>query len=196
MSAPPGWEDILDPGETILWQGRPDARFDWAALISPQLVQGISMAGFALFWMLMASGLVFGRTSAFNLIFMLFGLPILFRGLASAFGPQVRRWLRVRGSYYTLTDRHAFIATEILGRRQLERYRRDQDFRPVLEEGLPGSVWFASRPVDVKALTRFDFPKFFGSFREEDRRIGFEQISEARRIFRLMQDPREAVPAS
>ena len=58
------------------------------------------------------------------------------------------------------------------------------------------SVWFASRPVDVKALTRFDFPKFFGSFREEDRRIGFEQIPEARRIFRLMQDPREAVPAS
>ncbi|NPD14658.1 hypothetical protein HOY34_05500 [Xinfangfangia sp. D13-10-4-6] len=147
------------------------------------------MTGFALFWMAMASGAPFGRLSGFGLLFMLFGLPVLYKGLTSAFGGPMRHWLRLRGSHYTLTDRHAFIATEILGRRQLERYPRDAGFRPVLQEGLPGSVWFASRRADGQALMRFDFQKFFNSLDERESRIGFEQIPEARRVFRLMSAP-------
>ncbi len=186
MSAPPGWEDILDPGEEILWQGRPEARFDWAGLISLRMPFGLAFTGFALFWMTMTSGLRGGPPFPVNLLFLLFGLPFLAAGLSIAFGEPVARWLRLRGSYYTLTNRHAFIATTFLGRRKLERYRPGPALRPVLEEGLPGSVWFATRQFDTKTLQDRNFLGFAQSVGIIGERIGFENIPEARRVFRLM----------
>lgn len=188
-SPPPGWEDILDPGEKILWQGRPEARFDWTGLITPHFLPGIGITGFALFWMVMASGLPFGRTTIFNLFFMLFGLVFVFNGLNMAFGVQVRRWLRLRGSFYTLTDRNAFIATEFAGRRRLQRIPRDGKFTPVLEEGLPGSVFFSTGAPESGSWFEFDMQRYLRHQRNQNRRLGFEQIPEARRVFRLMLDP-------
>ena len=50
--APPqGWEDILDPGERILWQGRPEPGLLPVRLPPGQMVMGAIFTGFSLFWM-------------------------------------------------------------------------------------------------------------------------------------------------
>ncbi|SEC36965.1 hypothetical protein [Rhodobacter sp. 24-YEA-8] len=183
---PPGWEDILDPGEEILWQGRPEARFDWADLIHFRLLMGAPCVVFALFWMSLASGFAAGPPFPINILFLLFGLPVLLMGLTLCFGAPVGRWLRLRGSFYTLTDRNAFIATEILGRRRLARYALHSGLHPALEEGLPGSVWFATRAWDAASLTRGSLIGFVHSTGIFGERIGFEDIPEARRVFTLM----------
>ena len=55
MTAPAGWEGILDTGETILWQGRPDGKIVLRPANTATFVFGLAFAGFALFWMIMAS---------------------------------------------------------------------------------------------------------------------------------------------
>ena len=49
-SAIPGWEGILDPGEKIVWQGRPEQGFDIAAKDIPSAVFALFFSGFAVFW--------------------------------------------------------------------------------------------------------------------------------------------------
>lgn len=187
-TAPPGWEDILDPGEEILWQGRPEARFDWTRILSFRLIAGLPFTGFALLWICMASGAGIGLPFPVNLIFIAFGLTVLFIGLTLCFGAPLGRWLRLRGSFYTLTDRHAFIATEILGRRRLQRFALNSGLHPALEEGLPGSVWFATRSWDVVSLTRGSLIGFVHSIGIFGEKIGFEQIPESRTVYRLLLD--------
>ena len=54
-TAPAGWEGILDPGERILWQGRPVPGIVWRPQQMVTFLFGLAFAGFALFWMLMAA---------------------------------------------------------------------------------------------------------------------------------------------
>ncbi|WP_112311897.1 hypothetical protein [Pseudogemmobacter bohemicus] len=185
---PPGWEDILDPGEVILWQGRPGARFDWSSLIHFRLLFAIPYTVFALFWIVLVSGVKSGPPFPVNIIFILFGLPLAATGLAMCFGAPLGRWLRLRGSFYTLTDRNAFIATEILGRRRLERFPLNSRLYPALEEGLPGSVWFATRGWTMQNLSKNSLIGTAYIMGIVSDRIGFEEIPEARRVYRLMLD--------
>lgn len=189
---PPGWEDILDPGEEILWQGRPEARFNWAGLIHFRTLMGVTCIIFALFWMSAVSGVNGGPPFPVNLLFILFGLPVLLMGLSMCFGASLGQWLRLRGSFYTLTNRNAFIATEILGRRRLERFPLNSGLFPALEEGLPGSVWFTARAWNQASLARgslLGFAHRVGFFGEK---VGFEEIAEARTVYRLFLDAMHA----
>ncbi|MFE3837367.1 hypothetical protein [Pseudogemmobacter sonorensis] len=187
---PAGWEGILDPGERILWQGRPEAGFDWSALISTRTPFGLAFAGFAIFWMSMTRITGGAAVSPFfmGVLFPLFGLPFLFAGLNIAFGKPLRDFLRQRGSHYTLTNRHAFIATDILGKRTLSRHPIGAGFRPALEEGDPGSVWFGTRAAVVGHVPYKDETTGFGQWLTRTDRIGFERIREARRAWRMMLD--------
>ena len=57
-------------------------------------------------------------------------------------------WLdqrRLRGTHYTLTDRAAFIATDIRGRRDLNRYPLTAGLPITLEDGDIGNLWFAEQ---------------------------------------------------
>jgi len=78
MSIPTGWGDILDPGETILWQGRPDGAMVLKLSNIVMLVFGLFFAGFALFWMVLAA-------SAGG-VFWMFGLIHFSVGIGIAFG--------------------------------------------------------------------------------------------------------------
>ena len=50
---PDGWEGILAPGETIIWQGQPDAGIVWRDLISGETLMGVPFTAFAVVWVTM-----------------------------------------------------------------------------------------------------------------------------------------------
>ena len=169
MSAPPGWEGLLDEGENILWQGRPDK----ALHIKPRAVGGaifgLFFAGFALFWMVMASqaGGVFWM---FGLLHFAIGLSIVFGAL---FYPSWKR----RHTWYTLTNRRAFIAEDVPFRqRSLKSYPITQD-TPIELRGEEFATLIFAR--ETKRDNDGD---------TTSTEIGFERIAEGKRVFQLIRD--------
>jgi hypothetical protein len=104
----------LREGEQLLWVGQPlPRRFSRQAL--PIVIFGIPWTAFALFWMAMASGIVFGGFQAGNgafglvsLLFPLFGLPFVLIGIGMLSSPY---WMRRRAmrTCYALSDRRAIL---------------------------------------------------------------------------------------
>lgn len=193
MSAPPGWDALLEPGERILWQGRPDpALFIGPANIAAALF-GTFFAGFALVWMSLV-----GRGGSilwmFGLLHFTVGAGIILGGL---FWPT---WQR-RRSWYSLSNKRAFIATDMpfMGR-SLNSYPITPDSRLHLIDGPPGSVTFHTntskfRSSNTRTVQMHGKPGIQvgvpsgGSSRIRTRstRIGFGRIHEARRVYSLMQ---------
>ncbi|MBV0910839.1 aspartate carbamoyltransferase catalytic subunit [Anianabacter salinae] len=163
---PDGWQGILDPGERILWQARPDARLVWRARDLPLIGFGIVFAGFALFWMIMAA-------SAGGFMWM-FGLIHFSVGVGLVLTPTVFSAYRRARTWYTLTDKRAFIASELPIRgRKLDSYPIARDTVLTLEDGTPGDVWFASTYRRTKNGSR-------------EVKIGFERIDDPRAVYALM----------
>jgi hypothetical protein len=103
----------LQPGETIEWSGQPNPsimfhREDWFA-IPFSLMWG----GFAVFWLLAASGLwdIFQNkpNHSFQLFGIIWGTPFVIVGQYLIWGRLIRqRWQKKR-MYYALTNRRALI---------------------------------------------------------------------------------------
>lgn len=168
-NVPDGWAGILDPGERILWQGRPDQRLHIELAKLPLVLFGIVFAGFAAVWM----GLVAqagGGFWMFGLIHFSVGLGIA----ASAIGwSTVKR----RGTWYTLTDRRAFIATRLpLRGKRLDSYTITPDTPLSLHDGTPGSVMFGreERRGNKGRVYTVD--------------IGFERIDDATRALEILRE--------
>ncbi len=163
-----GWDGILEADEKIVWQGQPDGAFRLRGKNIAISVFGLFFLGFSLFWTIMA-GVGSGQ---FMPSFV--GLLFVFVGLFLVVGIH---WLDAaarRKTHYTLTTRHAFIATDFLGKR-LKSYPIDGDtvldFRP----GTPGSLFFA------KELRRGKN----GTYRIP---VGFELIPDAEGVYRKFRD--------
>lgn len=133
----PGWEGILDEDETIVWQGRPDG----GIVIKPgnivTIIFGLFFAGFALFWMIMAAS-----AGGF---FWMFGLIHFFVGVGVAGGAVFWSAFRRRRSWYTLTSKRAFIASElpIMGR-SLKSYPINDDTMLDFVDGDLATINFAT----------------------------------------------------
>ncbi len=199
-AVPEGWEGILAPGERILWQGRPDGAIDWALLFDVRSLFGVFFTGFALFWIAMASGMLWtggsdaGPPLFFRLLFPLFGLPFVLVGLGVILAPLRADLAERRGVFYTLTDRAAFIATATRAGRNLARYPAE-GWQPVLDDGAPGTVWFAApimppanqaghRPGRAhRAMAGVAHP-----------RAGFRRIAAARQVYALMLQAQRQMP--
>ncbi|MBW6505297.1 MAG: aspartate carbamoyltransferase catalytic subunit [Rhodobacteraceae bacterium] len=167
-SKPGGWEGILDDGEAILWQGQPDGRFTFGLRDFVAGLFGFIFAGFALVWMVIAAS-----AGGF---FWAFGLIHFSVGAAIAVGGPVWRAYRLRRTWYTLTDRRAFIATDTLtGGRMLEAYPVTAETALTLLGENPGSVHFASVMRRINKRDRL-VP------------IGFERIEDAPGVLALMRD--------
>lgn len=200
MSAPPGWDDILAPGERILWQGRPDR----AWVIGPANIAvalfGAAFGGFALVWMsLVAQGGTLLWT--FGLLHFAVGALIILAGLV---WPTVQR----RHSWYALSTERAFIATDLplLGR-QLDSYPITPDSRLHLIDGSPGSVTFHTLATtftgtDTRTMQMHGKPGIPTNApsgprrrrRTRSTRIGFERIPDARRVYALMAQIQKGTP--
>ena len=136
-ATPAGWAGILDPGEEIIWQGRPDAKVIWKVSHIFTFIFGLFFAGFALFWMVMASS-----AGGF---FWMFGLIHFSVGLGLAIGPPFWGAWRRRHTWYSLSDRRAFIATDVPFRgRKLKSYPITSDTSLEYEAGHPASIHFAT----------------------------------------------------
>lgn len=164
-----GWSGILDDGETILWQGRPSSRFRLTLADLKPARQGLMMTLFSVVWLSMAM-----RAPG---IFWLFGLPFLLMGLWQIAKPLLLPALLRQYSFYTLTDRRAFIATDapLLGR-NLRSFPITADTRLDFLEGEPGSILFAD-----DRLAGLTMPGPDGI-----RRVGFQMIPDARKVYGLM----------
>ncbi|MFN3207829.1 MAG: aspartate carbamoyltransferase catalytic subunit [Roseovarius sp.] len=171
MTAPHDeWDGILDPGERVLWQGRPDARVTVGIAAVGSMVFGLIFAGFALVWMILAS-----QAGGF---FWMFGLIHFSVGLGLAFGGILWEPWKRRHTWYTLTDRRAFIAQDLpLRGRTLKSYPITDQTRLELQ-GDPGSVMF-----DHEMRRRKN-----GHYRVD---IGFERIAEADEVMRLIRQVQE-----
>jgi len=164
---PAGWEGILDPGEEILWQGRPGQGFHMAPDKVFIVGFGLLFAGFALFWMVMAA-----QAGGF---FWMFGLIHFSAGVGmigqAVFGSTIRR----RGTWYTLSNRRAFIATDLPWRaKALKSYPIRPDTELDYRQGDPATIVFA------RELRRGNKGRAYNVD------IGFERIAEGDKVMRLI----------
>ena len=176
MTRAPGWNGILEDGETILWQGRPGGRPHLTLPALKRMVPGIILTLFALVWISAAMGAPG--------LFWLFGLPFLAAGLWQLLRPVLKPMLSARFSHYTLTDRRAFIARDLpLIGRDLHTWRITPDSRIDLiadgdDAGTAGTVLFADGQFSGHSIPG---PGGLG-------RVGFTDIDDARKVWRLMRD--------
>lgn len=191
-----GWEEFLGDDEQILWQGAPDAGVVWWDILSAKSITGVFSIVFAVAWLNVTSAMVapqgFGQTSLvapMSPLFQLVGVGLVLMGLHQIVGRVIWDAYVRRHSWYTLTDRAAFIASAPLGRRRLKRLPL-QDTRPVLDDDMPGTVWLGE---DITPAVR---TRTAGRRAEELRKpLGFRRIAEARRVHRLVTDARDAIVA-
>ncbi|MEX0283247.1 MAG: aspartate carbamoyltransferase catalytic subunit [Paracoccaceae bacterium] len=172
MTTGDGWDNILDPDETILWQGRPDGKLVFRPKNIMTFLFGLAFAGFALVWMILASQ-AGGFFWSFGLIHFTAGLSVAFGGLF--WGAYLRR-----NSWYTLTDSRAFIATDVMFRgRRLKSYPVTPQMVLEFEPGTPPSVWFDE---ELRRSRN-------GS---TSHKVGFERIAEGEEVYRMFRDVQRA----
>jgi hypothetical protein len=156
---PEGWEGILDPGEQILWQGRPAPRPAPPARSGRDRIMPFVIIAFAIFWIaqaMQAGGVIW-----------LFGLVFLYIGFRELRRPPRQPKDPLSGTFYTLTDRRAFIATDIAGKRDLRSYPITKDTVIELFDGAPGSVYFTT---------------------DSGFQVGFELVEDARSVYARIRD--------
>lgn len=165
------WEDILDPGERVVWQGAPDTRVVIKYGSVSTLIFGLIFAGFALVWMVMTSQ-AGGTSWMIGLIHFSGGLGVIFYAVY---------WdaLKRRYTWYTLTNKRAFIATNVpfLGRR-LESYPITEATAISLDTKTPGSIMFSYEMRQGRN----------GDYRVD---IGFERVENAKDVYRRMRQVQE-----
>lgn len=149
MSDP--WEGILEAGEEILWQGRPDAVF----AITREDVIPLAFSGFALLWM--------GIAATAGAFFWMFGLIHFSAGLAMTAYAALRDTLARRYSYYTLTSRRAIIGLSYPWRTpSLRKFRITQNTKVTTDHehtvtfGPPGRSKRHPLPTKPPQFTRID----------------------------------------
>lgn len=99
----------MDSGESLLWAGRPKSGFLLRASDAFLIPFSILWCGFAIFWMIGASGALWaseGKATPINYIFPLFGLPFVIMGLYVVFGRFfVDKAQRARTTYGVSSER-------------------------------------------------------------------------------------------
>ncbi len=163
MSADTGWEGYLDPEEKILWQGRPTAKLAFQRRNPFRLLFAFFWLGFSIFWMAMAAQV--------NLLFAMFGLPFVAIGIFLIGGDSLFHAFVRQNTWYTLTDKRAFVAVRIFGRKGLKSFEILPETPLELDMTNPPTIWFA---------------KHFGG--QNTTRIGFEFIDEAQEVYQMMRD--------
>jgi len=160
----------LEPGERLLWHGKPDPKRGLLATI-PLVLFAIPWTGFSVFWMAAASGFFFESEPGWMSLFALFGVPFVLVGLGMLTSPY---WLykKAKLTVYALTNRRAMIITGRATKKVQSFAASDMGLIERTERANGrGDVMFAT--VEVKKGTQ---------------QIGFMGISNARRVERILLD--------
>lgn len=136
-TGPDAWEGLLDPGEVIIWQGQPapGIRLEWDSVFHPFFF--LFFTGFSVFWMVIASQAP-GPFWMFGLLF--FGI-----GSYNLVGVHFWKAMKRRNTFYTLTNKRAFIGTNFAGKRSLESYPIAAETPLRFEEGNFANIWFGKQ---------------------------------------------------
>ena len=190
MAEESGWANILDEDEQVLWQGRPAKPFVIRPSDLALSLFGAVFLAFSVFWMAMTLSMTGGDGGLWTL-FPLFGLPFVAVGLYMVAGRFFYdAWVR-RRTVYTLTDRRAMIAKSGLFGRSLKSWPIGAETRlELVEEGGAGTIWFAEQVTHHRRRRRSGGGNFTvrAGHGTSIRKIGFELIADAGRVYRLMRD--------
>lgn len=165
MTASAGWEGILDGDERILWQGRPESGIVFRPGNIVVFLFGLAFAGFALVWMILAST-AGGYMWTFGLIHFSVGIGL-------AIGPIYWSAYCRRHTWYSLSNKRAFIATDMpLRGRRLSSYPIDENTILDYDNAAPATIYFHEETRRGKNRT-YQVP------------IGFERVSGGDELYRL-----------
>ncbi|NSX56491.1 hypothetical protein [Parasulfitobacter algicola] len=165
-----GWDGILEPGERIIWQGRPDYKFDLKRVPVIIYIAGFSMVTVMSYQLIAnamfqtTAGIVLSGICILSGLLILIGIPFL--------DAHNRKY-----TTYTLTDRRAFIAAiTILGDRLWTSHQIRIDFPITFKEGSPPSIYF----------TEGWGHRWYSKYRVKVP-VGFERINNAHEVHALLQ---------
>lgn len=168
QAPPKGWDGILKPDETIIWQGRPEQGLGLRRQHIFFVLFGLAFSGFAALWMWLAST-AGGYFWTFGLIHFTAGIAVIILPIA---GPAYMR----RKTWYTLTDQRAFIADiTFFGRKRLKDYPITKSTRVKVKNGPLTTIHFAERTGRSKN----------GTYRIP---IGFERLRDGQTVAKLISD--------
>jgi hypothetical protein len=179
------WAEVLEPGERLLWQGRPDPglRLRWRHL--PLALVGAMIVGLAgLLAEQALTGLTAGDEGAGALLALAAGLGGF--GLWCLLAPAIGDMLRRRGTAYALTERRALVETDFLGR-GLAAWPITAESPIWLQPGRPGSACFGIHRPRAGIADRL----LRGGPALKERAVCFECVAEAERLVALLEDVRE-----
>jgi len=167
QNSPDEWASFLDPDEHIIWQGRPATglRLKPRNLIKSPF--GIFFLGYAIFWTSNSA-----RTGGTG--FLMFGLPFIAAGLWLVFGKHIFDSLRRGRTHYTLTNKRAFIATDLFGRK-LQSFVIHKNSPLEYHPGPPDTIIFAIQDIQTDDETVY-----------QD--IGFELIDDGPHVYELLRE--------
>ena len=169
--APTGWEDIFDPGEVLLWQGRPDTAIVWQKRHILPVMLGLGVACIGIIWIFLTP-LGNGYTSIMGLVLMLLAIFL-------ATAPSVMASMVRKATWYSLSNKRAFIAMhrEQVGRK-LSAYVIEPDFDIKFDGKDPATIMFAieiRQPGNASYLTK----------------ISFDRIADGQHVYDLMRGIQE-----
>lgn len=174
MTKAPDWTALIEPNETLIWQGRPDQRFFMPLYRAPDVVIGFAVL--LISTLLLLSSAVSGRTELAGL----FSIAAVFGAFQFTI-PLLSDTLRARRSFYALTSDRAVIA---LSRRTSFVFKTvvlTDACEIVLENGALPSVFFSEKTVRVLSLGR-------GSLKRKTVPDGFERIKDGLEVYQLMRN--------
>jgi hypothetical protein len=196
MRKPEGWEDILEDGETILWQNRPEGRVIWGEVLQFPSLFGLIFAGMAWGWLQGVRWIGAGMTGGTDglIVFELVAALFMAVGVYMVIGRPIAGAFLRRRTWYTLTDRAAYLATEIFGQRKLKRIGIGE-MNLLLNAPLERDTIWLRREVTRDAYTsRKAQGQRHNRVQTSTRHFGFEHIDDVETVRALLLRLREALP--
>ena len=161
-------DHLLQPGEYILWQGQPNSSIRLQKSDIFMIPFSLLWCGFSVFWTV----LTFQSGAPF--FFPLFGLFFVAIGLYIVVGRFFTRSRRLSHTAYAVTDKRVLIAEG--GSTNFMLYRQIPYLSLSLRGDGSGTIWF-------QPPTSYGY----GKHRHHVPGIGFEEIPDAERVYRLFE---------
>lgn len=175
------WAEVMEPGERLLWQGRPCGRLRirWRDL--PLIVVG---AGIIVLAAMLASQAAAGLRAGEEMAARMLALAITVAGfgLWCVFGPPIMDMLRRRSTSYALTDCRALVETDFMGK-GIAAWPITAESPLWLGPGSPPTAYFGLLRPRPQLSDRLR-----GKLATRARAAGFEHVPEAERVLALMRD--------
>lgn len=164
MSDADDWDHLLDPDEHIVWQGQPSGK----VRLEFDSVFGVI---FMAIWSGIPALMILTNPSTALLVVPTFFVCI---GLYYFVGQHFWAAFQRRRTFYTLTNKRAFIGQRGLSGRTLDSFPITPDTALQLDEGRASAVWFATKTGQRLLSNRREHP------------VGFERLSDPRAVYQLL----------